>query len=43
MQYAEDGVTIDERRFTKNDGLRPQLVNFNQCEGILIEDVTLRS
>ena len=41
MQYAEDGVPIDERRFTKSDGLRPQLVNFNQCEGILIEDVTL--
>ena len=41
LQSAEDGVPMDERRFTKNDGLRPQLVNFNQCEGILIEDVTL--
>ena len=25
----------------KEDGLRPQLINFNQCERILIEDVTL--
>jgi polygalacturonase/rhamnogalacturonyl hydrolase YesR len=41
LQSAEDGVPLDERRFTKEDGLRPQLVNFNQCDGILIEDVTL--
>ena len=41
LKYAEDGVPLDERRFTKEDGLRPQLINFNQCERILIEDVTL--
>ena len=41
LKAAEDGVPLDERRFTKEDGLRPQLVNFNQCERILIEDVTL--
>ena len=41
MQYAEDGVSLDERRFTKADGLRPQLINMYLCEGILIEDVTL--
>ena len=27
--------------FGTKDGLRPQMVNLNQCEGILIEDVTL--
>jgi len=32
---------VDERSFGPKDGLRPQMVNFNQCEGILIEDVTL--
>ena len=32
---------MDERRFGPQDGLRPQMINFNQCEGILIEDVTL--
>ena len=41
LKYAEDGVPLDERRFTKEDGLRPQLINFNQCERILIENVTL--
>lgn len=41
LKSAEDGVPLDERRFTKDDGLRPQLINFNQCEGILIEDITL--
>lgn len=29
------------RTFHATDGLRPQLVGFNQCERILIEDVTL--
>lgn len=38
---AEDGVDMDERRFGPEDGLRPQLINFNQCDGILIENVTL--
>ena len=41
LQAAEDGVPMDERRFTKADGLRPQLIGLNQCDGILIEDVTL--
>ena len=41
LKAAEDGVSMDERRFGPKDGLRPQLINFNLCEGILIEDVTL--
>ena len=41
LQQAEDGVPMDERKFGPTDGLRPQMINFNQCEGILIEDVTL--
>ena len=41
LKSAEDGIPMDERRFTKEDGLRPQLIKFNQCERILIEDVTL--
>ena len=39
--YDEKGQRSPERVFTANDGLRPQLVNFNKCERILIEDVTL--
>ena len=41
LKMAEDGVDMNERRFTKEDGLRPQLINFNKCDGILIENVTL--
>ena len=41
LKQAEDGVDMDQRRFGPTDGLRPQMINFNQCEGILIEGVTL--
>lgn len=41
LKAAEDGVPMDERRFEMKDGLRPQLICLNKCEGILIEDVTL--
>ena len=41
LKYAEDGVDMDQRRFGKGYGLRPQLVNMNQCENILIEGVTM--
>ena len=50
LQNGEDGIPMFEngkpnkqRTFTDDDRLRPQLVNFNQCERILIEDVTLLS
>ena len=39
--YDEKGQRTPERIFGIQDGLRPQLVNFNKCEGILMEDVTL--
>ena len=39
--YDEKGQRTPERVFGIQDGLRPQLVNFNKCEGILMEDVTL--
>ena len=41
LKSAEEGLDMDERRFGPTDGLRPQMICFNQCEGILIEDVTL--
>lgn len=41
LQLAEDGVDMNERKFGPEDGLRPQLININQCDGVLIEDVTL--
>jgi len=39
--YNEKGERSPERIFGPEDGLRPQLVSFNKCEGILLEDVTL--
>ena len=39
--YNEKGERTPERIFGPEDGLRPQLVSFNKCEGILLEDVTL--
>ena len=39
--YDEKGQRTPERVFGQKDGLRPQLVNFNKCERILLEDITL--
>ena len=39
--YDEQGRRSPERVFGPKDGLRPQLVSFNKCERILLEDVTL--
>ncbi len=39
--YNEKGLRSPERIFTEKDRLRPQLVSFNKCEGILLQDVTL--
>ena len=39
--YDENGGRTAARIFGPTDGLRPQLVSFNKCERILLEDVTL--
>jgi len=49
LKNGEDGIPMKdekgrrtpERSFTSADGLRPQLININQCQRILIEDITL--
>ena len=49
LRCGEDGVPMrdeqgqpsKERSFGPQDGLRPQLVNFLECQRVLIEDVTL--
>ncbi|MBM6991854.1 MAG: glycoside hydrolase family 88 protein [Prevotella sp.] len=41
LKYAEDDVPVDQRRFGMGKGLRPQLVNFNECDGVLVKDVRL--
>ena len=39
--FDEKGQRTPERVFGPKDGLRPQLVSFNKCQRILLEDVTL--
>ena len=39
--YNEKGQRSPERIFKAEDRLRPQLVSFNKCEGILLQDITL--
>lgn len=41
LKYAEDDVPWDERKFGMGHGLRPQLVNFVECDGILIKDLNM--
>lgn len=41
QQMSENGTPVDQRKFGEGCGLRPQLINFNQCDGVLIEGVTL--
>lgn len=41
LWMADHNIPTEERIFGKGCGMRPQLVNFYECEGILLEDVTL--
>lgn len=41
QKMCEDNIPVEKRVFGKGSGLRPQLVNFVECENILIEGVTM--
>ena len=41
FKMAEDGVPVEERRFGNGDYLRPNFIQPYNCEGVLIEDVTI--
>jgi len=41
QEMSEKGVPVKERIFTKVNPMRPQSVNLNNCERVLIEGVTL--
>ena len=41
LWMSDNGVPTEERVFGPKCGMRPQLINFYQCENILIEGVTL--
>ena len=41
QKWSEDGIPVDKRKMGDGYFMRPQLISFNQCDGILIEGVTL--
>lgn len=40
LKMSDNGTPISERKFGMGSGLRPQFVNFNECDGVLIQDAT---
>ena len=42
LKMADNGVPVAQRVFGKGKGLRPQLINLNQCQNCIIEGVELR-
>lgn len=43
LEYEQNQVPVEERRFGLEGALRPQLINFLKCNTVLIEDLTLRN
>ena len=41
LDWCTNQVPVEQRQMTKEDGMRPQFVNFNNCKRVLIEDITL--
>lgn len=41
LQMSDEGTPVGKRIFGMGHGMRPQLVNFMECENILIDGVTL--
>lgn len=43
LGFEQNQTPVEERRFGLEGALRPQLVNFNSCNTVLIEDLTLKN
>lgn len=43
LGYEQNQTPVEERRFGLEGALRPQLVNFNNCNTVLVEDLTLKN
>jgi polygalacturonase len=41
-KLAEDNVPADKRQFGKADHLRPDFIEFNRCQNVLVEGVKIR-
>ncbi|MEV0790997.1 glycoside hydrolase family 28 protein [Kribbella sp. NPDC050459] len=42
IQMAETGVPVEERVFGAGHNLRPNLLQFNRCENVLLEGITVK-
>ena len=42
VKMAEDNVPVEQRQFGVSNHLRPDLIEFNRCQNILIEGVKIR-
>jgi polygalacturonase len=42
VQMATDGVPVEQRVFSESNHLRPDFIEFNRCENVLIEGVHIR-
>ncbi|MCU0377891.1 MAG: glycoside hydrolase family 28 protein [Bacteroidales bacterium] len=43
LAFEQNQTPVDKRVFGLEGALRPQLINFNNCNTVLIEDLTLRN
>ena len=41
LQMSDEGTPVEKRIFGQGHGMRPQLINFMECENILMDGVTL--
>ena len=41
LRMSDEGVPVSQRIFGRGKGMRPQFIQFNQCENVLIEGVTI--
>jgi unsaturated rhamnogalacturonyl hydrolase len=42
VKMATDNVPVEQRQFSEADHLRPSFVEFNRCQNVLIEGVSIR-
>jgi polygalacturonase len=42
VKMADDNVPVEQRQFGESDHLRPDFIEFNRCQNVLIEGVKIR-
>lgn len=41
LKMSDDGVPVEQRIFGPGKGMRPQMIQFYECDGVLLEGVTI--